>query len=42
MGIVDSQIQTERIFNMRRTITSFKHYRLGIKNINKLVNIMKK
>jgi hypothetical protein len=26
---------------MTRTITSFKHYRLGVKNLNKLVIIMK-
>ncbi len=42
MGIVGSQIEIERIFNMAKVITSLKHCWLAIENMDKLVIIMKK
>jgi hypothetical protein len=41
MGIVGSQIETERIFNMAKVITSLRRCWLGIENLDKLVIIMK-
>jgi hypothetical protein len=41
MGIVGSQIKTQRIFNMARVITGLKRCWLGIENLDKLVLIMK-
>ncbi len=41
MGIVVSQIEIERIFNMVGVITSLRHCWLGIKNLDKFVFIMK-
>jgi hypothetical protein len=41
MGIVGSQIETKRIFNMVGVITSLKRCQLGIENLDKLVTIMK-
>jgi hypothetical protein len=41
MGIVGSQIEIKRIFNMVGVITSLKRCQLGIENLDKLVPIMK-
>jgi len=42
MGIVGSQIEIERIFNMVGVITSLKRCQLGIEILDKLFLIMKK
>jgi hypothetical protein len=41
MGIIDSQIEIEIIFNMVGVITGLKHCWLGINNLDKLVLVMK-
>jgi hypothetical protein len=41
LGSIGSYIETERIFSMTKTITSLKHYCLGIENLDKLILIMK-
>jgi hypothetical protein len=41
LGIHGSYIKTKRIFNIARNLTSFRHYKLGIDNLDKLVMIMK-
>jgi hypothetical protein len=41
MGIISSQIKIERILSMVGIIIGFRHYRLGIENLDKLVLIMK-
>jgi len=41
MGIVSSQIEIRRIFNMVGIIKGLKHCHLGIENLEKLVLIMK-
>jgi hypothetical protein len=41
MGIVSSQIENLRIFNMLGIIKGLRHCHLGIENLEKLVLIMK-
>ncbi len=41
MGIVGSQIEIERIFNMVGVITGLRHFRLGIESLDKLVLTIK-
>lgn len=41
MGIVGSQIETKRIFSTSRVITCLKCCQFGIKNMDKLILLMK-
>jgi hypothetical protein len=41
MGIVSSQIENLRIFNMLGIIEGLRHCHLGIENLEKLILIMK-